>query len=71
MNKDINGSQCTILWHVDDLKISHADPEVVTEMIDLLEKEFGKKAPLTKTRGKVHEYLVMTIDFSVPVKVRF
>ena len=22
-NKDINGSQCTIVWHVDDLQISH------------------------------------------------
>jgi hypothetical protein len=27
-NKTINGKQCTILWHVDDLKISHEDPEV-------------------------------------------
>ena len=71
MNKIINGKQCTILWHVDDMKISHVDPDVVTKMIDLLEKEFGKEAPLTKTRGKVHQYLGMTIDFSVPGKVRF
>jgi hypothetical protein len=70
MNKDINGSQCTILWHVDDLKISHADPEVVTEVIDLLEGEFGKEAPLTKTRGHVHDYLGMTIDFSSAGKVQ-
>jgi len=71
VNKIINGSQCTILWHVDDLKISHVDPEVVTEVIDLLEREFGKEAPLTKTRGHVHEYLGMTIDFSVTGKVKF
>jgi hypothetical protein len=71
MNKDINGKQCTVLWHVDDLKISHVDAEVVTEMIDLLKKRFGKDSPLTKTRGKVHEYLGMTIDFLVPGKVRF
>jgi hypothetical protein len=70
MNKTINGKQCTILWHVDDLKISHVDPEVVTEVIELLEKEFGKEAPLTKTRGHVHEYLGMTIDFSSIGKVR-
>ena len=25
MNKDINGHQCTVGWHVDDLKLSHAD----------------------------------------------
>ena len=30
MNKNINGKQCTILWHVDDLKISHLDPDTVT-----------------------------------------
>ena len=59
MNKNINGSQCTILWHVDDLKISHVDAEIVTIIIDMLEKEFGKEAPLTKTRGKIHEYLGM------------
>jgi hypothetical protein len=69
MNKQINGLQCTILWHVDDLKISHVDPEVVTEVIDLLEQEFGKEAPLTKTRGHVHDYLGMTIDFSCAGKV--
>lgn len=52
MNRTINGKQCTVLWHVDDLKIAHEDPEVVTEAIDLLDKgEFGKEAPLTKTHG--------------------
>jgi hypothetical protein len=29
-NKMMNGKQCTILWHVDDLKISHVDPNAVT-----------------------------------------
>ena len=68
-NKMIKGSQCTILWHVDDLKISHVDANVVTEIIDLLESEFGKEAPLTKSRGKIHEYLGMVLDFSIPGKV--
>ena len=35
-NKIINGEQFTIVWHVDDLKLSHKDPEVVTEMIAYL-----------------------------------
>ena len=64
MNKVINGKQCTIVWHVDDLKISHVDPEVVTEMIKILEKEFAKHKPLTVRRGDLHDYLGMTIDFS-------
>ncbi|KAI2512927.1 Reverse transcriptase (RNA-dependent DNA polymerase) [Fragilaria crotonensis] len=67
----INGKQCTILWHVDDLKISHVDPKVVDDVIELLKSEFGKEAPLTISRGKVHEYLGMTIDFSVKGKVKF
>jgi hypothetical protein len=65
-NKMMIGKQCTILWHVDDLKISHVDPNAVTEVIQLLEEEFGKEAPLTKMRGKVHDYLGMTLDYSSP-----
>jgi hypothetical protein len=51
-NKMINGKQCTVVWHVDNLKISHVDPDVVSGIIELLSKEFGKEAPLTVTRGK-------------------
>jgi hypothetical protein len=29
----IKGKQCTIIWHVDDLKISHVDPDVIKEII--------------------------------------
>jgi Reverse transcriptase (RNA-dependent DNA polymerase) len=70
VNKMIDGKQCTVLWHVDDLKISHLDPAVVTEVIRLLSEEFGKEAPLTVTRGKVHDYLGMRIDYSTPGKVK-
>ena len=34
-NKMINGKQCTILWNVDDLKLSHVDPNVVTQVLEL------------------------------------
>ncbi len=44
-NKLINGKQCTILWHVDDLKISHhVDEEAVTGIINRITDEFGKDA---------------------------
>ena len=68
----INEKQCTILcWFLDDLKLLHVNPKVVDDVIALLESEFGKEAPLTESRGKVHEYLGMTIDFSVKGKVKF
>ena len=28
MKKIIDNKQCTILWHIDDLKTSHVDPAV-------------------------------------------
>ena len=68
-NKLVDGKQCTILWHVDDLKISHVDAGVVDNIIDLLNERYGKEAPLTVTRGKVHDYLGMTLDFSLEGKV--
>ena len=66
VNKTINNKQCTIVWHVDDLKISHVKDDTVTDVINVIEEEFGREAPLTIHRGKVHEYLGMTLDFSKP-----
>ena len=37
-----DGSQCTIGWFVDDTKISHKNPAVVTKIVDLLQSTFGK-----------------------------
>ena len=71
VNKMVNGSQATIVWHVDDLKISHKDPAVVDGIIEDLRLEFAKQAPLTVRRKKVHEYLGMTIDYSTEHKVKF
>jgi hypothetical protein len=71
VNKEIEGHQCTVLWHVDDVKISHVSPAVVTDIINKISERFGKDVPLTITRGKVHEYLGMTIDFSQEGKVVF
>jgi Reverse transcriptase (RNA-dependent DNA polymerase) len=63
-NKTINGKQCTILWHVDDLKISHVDEAVVSKILEILNERYGKISPLVVTRGKIHYYLGMTLDFS-------
>ena len=37
-NKETNGKQCTIVWHVNDLKISHIYPNIVTSIIKELKK---------------------------------
>ena len=48
----------------DDLRISHVDGIVVDHIIDQMEEEFGKEAPLTVSRDKVHDYLGMKFDFT-------
>jgi Reverse transcriptase (RNA-dependent DNA polymerase) len=63
-NKVIDGDQCTIVWHIDDLKISHQDPAVVVSIIKQLEGEFGKEA-VERCMG----YLGMTQDYTCPGKV--
>ena len=31
--KTVNGKQLTVVWYVDDLKISHVDEEVVEDIV--------------------------------------
>ena len=69
VNKTINGYQCTLAWHVDDIKASHKDPKVVNWIIETLKEEYGNEAPLTVSRGKVHSYLWMQLDFHKPGKL--
>ena len=70
VNKIINGQQMTVVWHVDDLKVSHVDEKEVDKIIKLMEAEFGAEAPLSISCGKVHDYLGMNLDFRVEGEVR-
>lgn len=65
INKTIDGSQCTILWHVDDLKISHRSSTVIDEIVTSIKEEHGKTDEMTARRVKIHDYLGMTLDFSL------
>jgi len=69
-NKAINGKQCTVIWHVNDLKISHIDPTVVNDVIKKLEGKFGQESPLVTSQGKTIEYLGMCIDYTMKGKVK-
>ena len=59
-NATIKGSQCTIVWFVDDNKISHKDPAVVHDVVQRIEAKFGT---MTKTEGDEHEFLGMKLLF--------
>ena len=59
-NLEVNGNQLTIAWYVDDTKISHVDPRVVTWLLGEIEKKYGK---LITKRGKTHTFVGMDIEF--------
>jgi hypothetical protein len=69
-NKLINTKRHTIRFHVDDLMCSHMDPKVNDELEKWLNKMYGDHGLVTTTRGKVHDYLGMTFDFSETGKVK-
>ena len=66
-NKIVNGKQMTITWHVDDLKISHVDATKVTAVIEWFKTIYGN---VRVSRGKVHDYLGMNLDFSDKGKLK-
>ena len=68
-NKMVRGSQLTVSWHVDDLKVSHKDPEVVTLFIEWIKETYGSIGEVKVTRGKIHDYLGMKLDYSVDGKL--
>ena len=54
------------LWDVDDNKLSHVDPNVVTDILSKMEDKFPG---LTITRGKEHDFLGMHIRYTEDKKV--
>jgi hypothetical protein len=68
-NKMVNGKQLTVCWHFDDLKASHMTPEVVDSFIEWVKVQYGGIGEVKVTRGKIHDYLGMTLDYSIPGQV--
>jgi len=71
-NKTVKGKQFTTLWHVDDLKISHVDTKVMDDFIEWARDKY-EDSTITKlkpSRGKIHDYLGITLDYSIPGKVK-
>jgi Reverse transcriptase (RNA-dependent DNA polymerase) len=65
-NRIIKGRHHTVTWHVDNLKSSHVDPKVNNNFLQWLESTYGnaKLVPVKVTRGKIHDYLAMKLDYT-------
>ena len=74
-NHLVNNKQQTIFFHVDNCKLIHQDSKVNNKFINALcdeyesvfEYGYGK---MKVSRGKVHDYLCMTLDYSVKLQVK-
>ena len=67
-NKVIEGKQCTILWHVDDFKVSHPNKTVVCQAIAYLEERYGK---MDVKHGPEQTFVEMDINFLQSGEVKF
>ena len=63
-NRTIHKRQHTVRFHVDDVLSSHVDPKVNTKFGAWANETYGKLKPVELHRGKVHEFLGMTLDYS-------
>jgi hypothetical protein len=75
-NKMVQGKQLTVVWHVDDLKVSHdVSTAIITKMADWLKSTYQRlfedgSGEMSIALGKIHEYLGITLDFTVPGEVK-
>ena len=74
-NKIVDVHQLTVVWHVDYLKISHQNENVVTRMITWLRNTYevlfdDGTGAMTVHRVRVHEYLGMSLEFTTAGQVK-
>ena len=60
--KLIRGGAIIVVWHVDNLKVSHKDPFEVTKFDQYLLMIYGNN--INVHRGNIHYYLGMDLDYS-------
>lgn len=59
---EVDGSQMTVAWHVDDLKILHRKQSTIDGLVQYLMGKYGEN--LAVHRGDVHDYLGVDHDYS-------
>jgi hypothetical protein len=62
-NKKVQGLQQTILFHVDNLKLSHKLKSVNDKFEKCSNSMYGKHRKVAGTCGQVHNYLGMELDY--------
>jgi hypothetical protein len=66
MVKTVGDKKCVVMLYVDDLK-ARGSQELTEELVRLLTIDYKE---ITVNRGKIHSYLGMLFDYSVPGEVK-
>ena len=69
-NKMVNGYQITVVWHVDDLKASHKQKQVIDKFVKWVKDKYGAIGEVKVVYGLEHVYLGMNFDFTIDKSVR-
>ena len=69
-NRIVKKKQHTIRFHVDDLMSSHVDKKVNNCFLAWFEKQYGEHGKVKFTRGKLHNFLGMKMDFQTKGKLK-
>jgi hypothetical protein len=74
-NKMIEGEHMTICFHVDDCKLSHRKTKVMDSIIEYLRQEYESlfedgSGAMTVSRGEIHKYIGMTLDYTARGQVK-
>ena len=58
-----------ISWHVDNLKFSHKKSHINDKFVKWIHKKYRAIGEVKVTRGKVHEYLGMMLNYAMKGQV--
>ena len=68
----INGNQCTIKFHLNNLQLIHIHQKELNKIINQLNDVFeSDKELLTASYRKIHQYFGMTIDWNLDWTIMF
>ena len=61
-NCNLNSKTCTVVWYINNTKISHEDSEVKAEIIQKINAYFGR---MSVTQGRMHSFIGINIKYNV------
>ena len=65
----IDSTQCTVVWHIDNMTILHFKPTVVARILYVLNSKYEKLKPIERHCRKVYDHLGITMGYYIPGKV--